>query len=170
MRPRVPFRFFSTTQRHLADGPLVTFPKPTSRPVRSSHLPHGYTYYKSHNDVPTLPPPATARVYESELEPPHIPRCSVFHYLFPPTKKGKQPKYYLVPDPKTVAFIDGLTGRTLFRSDLPIQATWTRSGLRKLGVGKGDVACIFGENSLEWVSACYGAQAAALVVSPSNYA
>ena len=139
-------------------------------PVASSHLPVGYTYYRNHNDIPMTPPPNYAKIYESEVTPPHIPRGTIFHYLFPPKQKGKPPRYYPAPDPRTVAFVDGLTGRTLFRTDLPVQATWLSSGLKILHLKRGEVACIFGENSLEWVSACYGAQAAGLVVSPINYA
>ena len=166
-----------TTTRHVPEGnnaipaiqkPSTPLPPLSSRPAISTQLPPSYTFYKNHNDFPLLPPPPHARIYDSKLDPPHVPRSSLFHYLFPPKMKGRQPQYYPHPDPKTVAFIDGQTGRTLFRSDLPIQAMWTRSGLRTLGVVKGDVACIFGENSLEWVSACYAAQAAAMVVSPVN--
>ena len=73
------------------------------------------------------------------------------------------------PDPHAIAFIDGHTGRTLFRTDLPIQSTWLRSGIRRMGMKDGDVACIFGSNSLEWVSACLGAQAAQMVVSPAHH-
>ena len=149
-------------ERHTAVGPHET--------IISTHLPSAYTYYKNHNDVPLQPPPPTARIYQAEAPPPHIPRSSIFHYLFPPKMKGKPPRYYLPPDPRNIAFIDGLTGRTLFRSDLPIQAMWARSGLKILGVRTGDVACIFGENSLEWVSACYAAQCTAMIVSPANYA
>ena len=132
----------------------------------SKHLPVGYTYYPNHNDIPMTPPPSTARIYESDVQPPHLPRTSLFHYLFLPKAKGRPPRYYDTPHPKTIAFIDGLTGRTLFRSDLPIHASWLRTGLKICGARKGDVACIFGENSLEWVSACFGAQATSMIVSP----
>ncbi len=162
-------RFFSTTVHNLERRTALSKANQPWRPSFTTHLPAGYTYYRLHNDIPMTAPPPHAKIYESAVEPPHLPRTGVFHYLFPPDVKGVPPRYYPAPDPQTVAFIDGLTGRTLFRSDLPIQAKWLHSGLTALGVRRKETACLFGENSLEWVSACYGAQAAGMIVSPANY-
>jgi len=108
-------------------------------------------------------------MYQSELFPPQLPRTSVFHYLFPPKRKGKHFRYYPQNDPRCIAFIDALTGRELYRDEIPVRAMWLNSGLRRLGLKKGMVICIFGSNSLEWVEACYASQAADLIVSPANY-
>ncbi|RSH83648.1 hypothetical protein EHS25_005552 [Saitozyma podzolica] len=78
---------------------------------------------------------------------PILPRCSVFEYLFP-TGQASYPS----PDPKGVAYIDA-----------------PRLGTEMLGLKRGDVACVYGMNSLEWVNAAMGCQAAGIIVSPTNY-
>ena len=94
----------------------------------------------------------------------------MYHYLFPPKRKGEHYRYYPEPDPRTIAFVDGLTGRELYRHHIPVQAMWLSAGLASLGLKKGDVVGVFGTNSLDWVEACMGAQALNLIVSPINYA
>ena len=141
--------------------------KAPSKP--SLQLPAGYTFYPNHNDIPVPPVPAMARIYESEHPPPHLPRTSVFHYIFPPERKGRPPRYYPQPVPQSVAFIDGVTGRKLMRDEIPVHAMWLNSGLLAMGLKKGDVACIFGTNSLDWVEACFACQALGAIVSPANY-
>lgn len=141
----------------------------STRPQIDPLLPPGFTFYENHNDYPVINVPEPKRMYQSELFPPQLPRTSVFHYLFPPKRKGKHFRYYPQNDPRCIAFIDALTGRELYRDEIPVRAMWLNSGLRRLGLKKGMVICIFGSNSLEWVEACYASQAADLIVSPANY-
>lgn len=109
-----------------------------------------------------------ARVFESQHVVPPLPRQSVFHYLFPPKKKGKTPRFYPAPVPVSLAFIDGLTGQRIYRSEIWQRAMWIASGLGQAGLRREDVACIFGFNSIEWVLSCFAAQARELIVSPVN--
>ena len=106
------------------------------------------------------------RIYTSPTPDPPLPRSSVYNYLFPPDPKKAA---YPVPPPDTPAFIDGHTGRTVTRGDLDVQARRLAGGLKQLGVKQGDRAAIFGMNSLEYVNALLGCQAALLVVSPCNF-
>jgi acyl-CoA synthetase (AMP-forming)/AMP-acid ligase II len=101
--------------------------------------------------------------YDTE---PTLPRSSVFEYLFPnPTSRPSYP----CPDVSDVAYIDGLTGREITRGEVADQAKRLAAGLRSLGLKRGDVGCVYGMNSLEWVNAAMGCQAAGIVVSPANY-
>ncbi|WVQ85014.1 hypothetical protein IAT38_007178 [Cryptococcus sp. DSM 104549] len=111
--------------------------------------------------------PRPEQIYTSTIPPPPLPRASVFDYLFPPSGT---PTAFPTPKRDIPAFIDGLTGRTLTRGDIEAEALALAGGLAKLGVKKGEVACLFGMNSLEWVNACLGCQARGVVVSPANYA
>lgn len=144
--------------------------KQLNTPPPSHQLPTAYTYYPKHNDVPLPPLPDMAKVYESDIYPPHVPRGSVFHYLWPPQEKGEVDWSFPVPPPQSIAFIDGLTGRRLYREEIPTRAMWLASGMRKTGFMKGDTACIFGQNSLEWVEANFAIQSLTSVTSPANYA
>lgn len=137
-------------------------------------LPAGYRHYQHHNDNPLVPESqhTMARVYESDhpdIASLKLPRCSVFDYLFLPKVKGKQTSYYPQPNPDGVAYIDGLTGEKVRRGEVEDQARRLASGLRRLGLEGGDVVCLFGMNSLEWINALFGSQAAGLVVSPASY-
>lgn len=105
--------------------------------------------------------------YTSRFKDPALPAQSIFHYLFP--DEG-QHSVYPVPPPDTPAFIDGLTGETVTRQDVKTQAERLAGGLHKLGMKRGDVAALFGTNSLEWLNAIFGAQCAGVVVSPVNFA
>lgn len=107
-------------------------------------------------------------IYESDYTPPAVlPRSSLFRYLFPDTP-GESP---LPPfDPALPAYIDGLDGRVLSRGELEDGALRLASGLASLGLKRGDVACLWGMNSLEWIRAAFGCMAAGLCVSPANYA
>jgi long-subunit acyl-CoA synthetase (AMP-forming) len=69
-----------------------------------------------------------------------------------------------------VAFIDGLTDRKLTRAQVKDGALRLAGGLKKLGLKTGDVACIHGLNSLEWINAMLGCQAARVIASPANFA
>jgi hypothetical protein len=126
-------------------------------------LPVEYTFYENHNDKPNTP--ATMANIITSLHPsPSLPRSSVFHYLF------NQTEYYHPPNPKGVAFIDGLTGHRVTREEVGKQAQWLGAGLRKLGMKQGDVGMVFGFNSLLYVNAIMGMQALGVVVSPANAA
>jgi hypothetical protein len=145
--------------------------RPPPPPRRTPYtLPLGYSFYPFHNDIPMTAPPDYARIYSSTVPPPHLPRDSVFGYLFPPKVKGEPPRYYPKPDSRTIGFIDGLTGREYLREEVPVRAMWLSAGLSRNGLKRGDVVCIFGMNSLHWIDACFGAHAADLSVSPANYA
>lgn len=115
--------------------------------------------------------PRPEQVYVSHISSPQLPRCSVFEFLFP---KSKQYNYFPAPasDPLGVkkAFIDGLTGNAVTREQVEEQALALAGGLKKLGVKTGEVACLFGMNSLEWINALFGCQALGVITSPANYA
>lgn len=110
-----------------------------------------------------------ANIITSLHPSPALPRSSVFHYLFPPNSKGKQ-TYYPAPNPKSAAFIDGLTGQEVTREEVGIQAQWLATGLKGLGLKKGDVGMTFGFNSLLYVNAVMGLQFMGAIVSPANAA
>ncbi|BEJ11435.1 hypothetical protein CspHIS471_0108570 [Cutaneotrichosporon sp. HIS471] len=106
-----------------------------------------------------------AIIFESPYPQPFLPNTSVFHYLFPDVVGGSP----LAPlDPSLPAYIDGLDGRVLTRADVVDGALRFATGVRSLGVGRGDVALLWGLNSLEWARAIYGSFAAGLTVSPAN--
>lgn len=106
-----------------------------------------------------------AIIFESPYPQPFLPNTSVFHYLFPDVVGGSP----LAPlDPSLPAYIDGLDGRVLTRGDVVDGALRLATGVRSLGVGRGDVALLWGLNSLEWARAIYGCFAAGLTVSPAN--
>lgn len=106
-------------------------------------------------------------IYTSHHPVPPLPESSVFHYLFP-ERPGDSPIH--VHPPSTTAFIDGPTGRTLTRGELEDGALRIATGLRALGIGRGSTALLIGPNSLEWVLAAFGLQAAGVCVSPANTA
>jgi len=132
-------------------------------------LPPGYTFYPHHSDKPNTPP-TMANIITSLHPSPILPRSSVFHYLFPPDVKGKQTRYYPAPNPKSAAFIDGITGQEVTREEVGLQAQWLAAGLMKLGLKKGDVGMTFGFNSLLYVNAVMGLQFMGAIVSPANAA
>ncbi|BEI80357.1 hypothetical protein CcaverHIS002_0108860 [Cutaneotrichosporon cavernicola] len=106
-----------------------------------------------------------AIIFESPYPQPFLPNTSVFHYLFPDVVGGSP----LAPlDPSLPAYIDGLDGRVLTRADVVDGALRFATGVRSLGVGRGDIALLWGLNSLEWARAMYGSFAAGLTVSPAN--
>ncbi|ODO00213.1 hypothetical protein I350_06839 [Cryptococcus amylolentus CBS 6273] len=112
-----------------------------------------------------LPP----SVYTSPRTDPALPRSSVFDYLFP---RDNTFPFYPAPrtDPRRSAFVDALTGRSVTRAQVGEHALALAGGLKKLGLEAGDVACIFGMNSIEWVNALLGCQARGVITSPANYA
>lgn len=110
--------------------------------------------------------PKMALIHKSPFPTPPLPRQSVFHYLFPYDKSASP---YPVPDPDTVSFIEYTTDRRVTRGELESQAKRLATGLRGLGMQRGDVACIFSTNSLEWINAMFGCQAAGIRVSPASF-
>ena len=157
----------STTISATPKPPVNTVPQ--ARPYIDPLLPTGFTFYKNHNSYPVIPVPDPSKMYVSDIPPPKLPRTSVFHYIFPPKRKGTHYRYYPATDPRCIAYVDALTGAELYRDEIPVRAMWLHSGLKRLGLRKGQVVCIFGMNSLHWIEANYGAQAAELIVSPANY-
>jgi acyl-coenzyme A synthetase/AMP-(fatty) acid ligase len=109
------------------------------------------------------------KVITSTHRIPDLPRCSVFDYLFPPKVKGAQPQWYQAVPPDTLAYIDGLTGRKVTRGEVEVQAKRVATGLKKLGMRRGQVVCVYGMNSLEWVNAAMGCLAGDFLISPANY-
>lgn len=107
-------------------------------------------------------------IFESDHRMPDVlPECSLFDYLFHgDVGVSPLPKF----DPSLPAYIDGLDGRTLTRGQVEDSSLRLVTGLRALGVGRNDVACLWGVNSLEWVRTAYGCMAAGVTVSPANYA
>lgn len=106
-------------------------------------------------------------IYTSHLPVPPLPKTSIFHYLFPESPSDSP---IHVHPPSTPAFIDGPTGRTLTRGELEDGALRIAAGLRSLGIGRRSTALLIGPNSLDWVLAAYGLQAAGVCVSPANTA
>lgn len=104
-------------------------------------------------------------IFDSDYPKPYLPRTSVFDHLFP-EEGGALPTY----DPRLPAYVDGLDGRVISRGELKDRALRVVTGLRNLGFQRGDTACLWGINSLEWTSAIYGLFAAGAVVSPANVA
>jgi long-subunit acyl-CoA synthetase (AMP-forming) len=100
-------------------------------------------------------------MYTSDYPQVSLPKSSVWHYQFP----SDSPFDRALP-----AYIDGITGRTLSRGDVHDDGLRLLSGLRALGVKRGDTACLWGLNSLPWIQAAYGCMAAGVTVSPANYA
>jgi hypothetical protein len=145
-------------------SPLRFVPSRSIRLTSTLPLPPGYTFYPLHNDGDTPPTPAMS-IYTSHHPAPPLPRQSIFEYLFPSTPTSS----YARQDKQAVSYIDAATGRSVTRGDLEVQAKRLATGLRGVGMKRGDVACIFGLNSLEWINAMFGSQAAGLRVSPANY-
>ncbi|BEJ12538.1 hypothetical protein CspHIS471_0209980 [Cutaneotrichosporon sp. HIS471] len=106
-------------------------------------------------------------IYESDLAAPFLPQISIFDYILP-GQPGVSPLKEF--DQSLPAFIDGRDDRTLTRAGLRDAALRLAGGLKGLGMKRGDVAGLWGFNSLEWVHAAYGCLAAGVVVSPANYA
>lgn len=114
--------------------------------------------------APTMP----EIIYESDHPSPDVlPECSLFDYLFHGEANVSPLKKY---DPRLPAYIDGLDGRVITRGGLEFSSLRLVTGLRNLGIGRNDVACVWGLNSLEWVRTTYGCMAAGVTVSPANYA
>lgn len=109
----------------------------------------------------------TVTIYDSDYPVPTLPEVGLFTYLFP-DKASDSPLQQF--DPSIPAFIDGFDGRTLTRGQLKTNALRLASGLRSLGLKRGDVACLWGQNSLEWAQAAFGLMAAGITISPANYA
>jgi acyl-coenzyme A synthetase/AMP-(fatty) acid ligase len=102
-------------------------------------------------------------IYESDHpKPDALPECSLWDYLF----GGESPLQKF--DAALPAYIDGLDGRVLSRADVVDGALRLATGVRALGAKRGDVALLWGLNSLEWARAIYGSFAAGLTVSPAN--
>jgi len=107
------------------------------------------------------------RIYEADYPVPFLPQQALFEYMFP---ENDTISPIPVWDPALPAFIDGVDGRVLHRGELIENAKRLISGLRAIGLERGDTACLWGLNSLEYAQAVYGCTAAGLVVSPANAA
>ncbi|WOO86107.1 4-coumarate--CoA ligase-like 5 [Vanrija pseudolonga] len=108
-------------------------------------------------------------IYETTYAhaPLKLPKLGLFEYLVPqPGRARAVPEH----DPSLPAYIDGLDGRVLSRADIVDGALRLVTGLRGLGIKRGDTACLWGLNSLEWVQAAYGLMAAGVTISPANAA
>jgi acyl-CoA synthetase (AMP-forming)/AMP-acid ligase II len=110
---------------------------------------------------------AAIEIYESDFPNPFLPEVGVFDFVFPPSQGYGAREGAAFAD-SVVAFTDGATGRTLRRGELRDTALRLKGGLNALGVKRGDVGCIWGLNSLEWVVAAYGLLAAGVTVTPAN--
>ncbi|WWD18660.1 hypothetical protein CI109_103113 [Kwoniella shandongensis] len=118
----------------------------------------------------TTSQPRPDQIYTSTIPSPPLPRTTVFNYLFPASSAKAATDNYPKPNLNKVSYIDGITGQTLTREQTETKAKQLAVGLKKRGVKTGEVGCIFGMNSLDWVVACFGLQALGVVVSPANYA
>lgn len=108
-------------------------------------------------------------IYTSHLPAPELPEMSVFQYLFP-SGPDRSPVSAEARNPDLVAYIDGMTGRTIKRGEIEDAALRIATGLKKLGLKRGDTAMIFSPNSLDWVVGGYALQAAGVTASPANVA
>ncbi|KAL1405238.1 hypothetical protein Q8F55_008864 [Vanrija albida] len=106
-------------------------------------------------------------IYTSDLPRPHLPRQSFFSYISPGAPTDSPLAQY---DPSLPAYVDGLTGRTITRGAVHDGALRLAGGLKALGVRRGDTACVWGPNSVEWAQAAFGVLAAGVVLSPANAA
>jgi acyl-CoA synthetase (AMP-forming)/AMP-acid ligase II len=107
------------------------------------------------------------RIYDADYPVPTLPTTGMFTYLFPDKPSDSPLRQFPASAP---AYICGFTGRTLTRGQLKENALRLATGMRSLGVRKGDVACLWGPNSLEWAQTAYGCMAAGVTVSPANAA
>lgn len=99
------------------------------------------------------------RIYTSSRPQVHLQESSLWHYLFPATSNFH---------PSQPAFIEGHTGRQLTRAEVEDVGLRVKTGLNRLGLHRGDTACLWGLNSLEWVKAGYGVMAAGMIASTAN--
>lgn len=105
-------------------------------------------------------------IYRSPYPYPKLAEMSAFEYVRP---NRREPLVKAYP-PSKPAIIDGLSGRTLTRQELMDTALRVAAGLLSMGMKKGDTACIWGLNSIEWAVAAYACMAAGLTVTPANAA
>lgn len=106
-------------------------------------------------------------IYESDFPVPPLPETGLFHYIFPDSTSKSPLNQY---DPSLPAFIDGIDGRTVTRAQLKEGALRLATGLKSIGAKRKGTACLWGLNSLEWISAAFGCMAAGLTISPANAA
>lgn len=110
---------------------------------------------------------APLRIYESPYAHPFLPQQGIFDFLLP-AEQGVSP--LPMHDPALPALIDGITGRTLTRGQLRESALRLATGIRSIGVKRGETACMWAGNSIEWAITAYGCMAAGLCTSPANVA
>lgn len=106
-------------------------------------------------------------IYTSPHPTPFLPQLSLFHYAFPDSPGVSPESNY---PPETVAYIDGVSGRKITRAEVEDAALRIASGIRALGLKRGDTACIWGVNSIEWTVAAWACLAAGLIVTPASAA
>ncbi|BEI80393.1 hypothetical protein CcaverHIS002_0109220 [Cutaneotrichosporon cavernicola] len=105
-------------------------------------------------------------IYTSDVV---LPRIDVFRYMFP-QEAGDSPIPMAARNPNLVSYICGMTGRQLKRGELEESAKRLACGLKKRDIGRGDTTLLLGPNSLDWIVAAWGMQAAGVTVSPANVA
>lgn len=108
-------------------------------------------------------------IYTSGMPTPELPRIDVFRYMFP-QEAGDSPIPASARNPNLTSYICGMTGRELKRGELEESAKRLACGLKKRGVKRGDTALLIGPNSLDWIIAAWGLQAAGVTCSPANVA
>ncbi|EJT52279.1 AMP binding protein [Trichosporon asahii var. asahii CBS 2479] len=106
-------------------------------------------------------------IYESDYPNPFLPEIGLFDYLFPSAQGISLHNPASLSD-DSVAFIEGHNGRQLKRGELRDRALGLKTGLNAMGVGRGNVGCLWGLNGLEWIIAAYGLLAAGVTVTPAN--
>ncbi|WWC70957.1 uncharacterized protein I206_104909 [Kwoniella pini CBS 10737] len=164
--------------------PSISISKRYQSNIKSPQLPlpNGYTFYPNHNDTPfeemsksiMKSEPRPDQIYQSKIDSPHLPRMSVYHYLFPFKKYKSKHRtrfyYYKEQNLEKPTFINGLNGKFLTRKEIEEKSKSLSTGLKLKKIEKDEIGCLFGMNSLEWVISCFAIQALGGIVSPANYA
>jgi acyl-CoA synthetase (AMP-forming)/AMP-acid ligase II len=108
-------------------------------------------------------------IQTADIEAPDLPGVSLFHYLFPESRKNGQSTGSTIP-PNSIALVDGLGGRTITREAFRLRCQSVAGALRARGLKRGDVVGVMGLNSIEWLVAFHASHCAGLRVSPINWA
>ncbi len=102
-------------------------------------------------------------VIESPTPAPHLPRCQRLQLPLPSSsllERGHGLQHGVhCSGPARPGVHRRCDGPTVTRHEVGEQGRKLAGGLRKLGLKQGDVGCIYGLNSLEWVNALNGCQA-----------
>jgi acyl-CoA synthetase (AMP-forming)/AMP-acid ligase II len=106
-------------------------------------------------------------IYKAASPAPYLPQLGLFDYLFP-RAPGISPAPQF--DPSLPAFIDGLDGSVLTRGELEDGALRLATGIRSLGVRRGDTVCLWGLNTPPWARTAFGLMATGVTITPANAA